>query len=778
MDNKTITEQMVMPSEKILGSLMDIPKYQKIAKEDIKADSHVSEIIFLTSYPPRECGIATYSRDLERALTEKFGQSFILKVIPLESKGEQHQYPNEIEYVLNTNNKLEFQKLSNQINSNPNIGLVMIQHEFGLFKGSENTFLEFLEYLDRPIAITFHTILPDPTQGLKHNVQQMSFLSDAIIVMTQTSAEILTNVYGVSADKITVVPHGTHLVLYENKDFLKEKYGLAGKRVLSTFGLLGPGKSIETSLNALPGIIALFPETVFLIIGRTHPTIVKEDGEKYRYFLEAKIHEMGIKDHVLFINEFVPLHKLLEYLQLTDIYLFTSKDPHQAVSGTFSYALSCGCPVISTPIPHALEVLQNDAGIVFDFEDSKQLERAVIQLFQNDGARHRMGLNGLNTSATSAWENAAIAHAKIFEKLGKGIRLKYSRPPINLKHIKNMTTEVGMIQFSNINRPDKESGYTLDDNARALIVFCQHYQLTGRSSDLKYIKIYFNFIQCCFRYDATFLNYVDKDFQFTQQNHPENLEDASGRAIWALGYLLSMSKQFPHSYRGIEDRARFVFEEALKEMEGVHSPRSIAFIIKGLYHSYHPRDSKCMNSLVTKLADRLVQMYRHETKEDWCWFESYLTYGNAILPHAMLMAYTMTLNGDYRKIAITTFDFLLSKIMTGNTIRVISNKNWLKSNETLEKAFKGGEQPIDVAYTILALRFFHSIFPNSGYDTKMQVAFNWFLGENPLNQTIYNPCTGGCYDGLELHNVNLNQGAESTLSYLLARMAFEDLDLG
>lgn len=777
MDNKTITVTKARTSEKIISSKIGTRKFQELGSKVKKHEPQVSKIIFLTSYPPRKCGIATYSKDLERALSEKFGQSFNIKVLPLESKNEKHQYSKDIEHVLNTNNTLDFQKASHRINADTNVGLVLIQHEFGLFKDNEKAFLEFLEFLDKPIAITFHTILPEPTPGLKHNVQRISSLSDTIIVMTQTSAKILTKTYGVCADKITVVPHGTHLVLYENKDFLKEKYGLSGKKVLSTFGLLGPGKSIETTLNALPSIIAKFPKTVFLIIGRTHPTIVKEEGEVYREFLEGKIHELGIMDQVRFVNEFVPLNELLEYLQLTDIYLFTSKDPHQAVSGTFSYALSCGCPVISTPIPHALEVLQNEAGVVFDFEDSDQLGQAVVQLLRNDVARHRLSLNGLNTSATSAWENSAIAHAKIFEKLGKGIRLKYHKPPVDLNHIKNMTTEVGIIQFSNINRPDIKSGYTLDDNARALIAFCQHYQLTGRASDLKYIKIYFNFIQCCFRYDATFLNYVDKDFQFTEQNHPENLEDASGRAIWALGYLLSVSKHFPEAYRGIEDRARFVFEEAIKVMEDVHSPRSMAFVINGLYHYSHSNDSKCMNPLVTKFADRLVQMYRHEAKDDWRWFESYLTYGNAILPHAMLMAYSMTLNGDYRKIAKIAFDFLLSKIMRGNSIRVISNKNWLKSDEKLDTAFQGGEQPIDVAYTILALRFFQGIFPDSGYEKKMQGAFNWFLGENPLKQTIYNPRTGGCYDGLELYNVNLNQGAESTLSYLLARMAFEDIPL-
>lgn len=777
MNNDATSQTKVRSREKLSESRIDLKKSQEPTKKTKQQKSQVSKIIFLTSYPPRECGIATYSKDLETALSEKFGESFVLKVLPLESISDQHQYPEGIAHVLNTNNILDFQKASHRINSDPNVGLVLIQHEFGLFKNNENAFLEFLEFINQPIAITFHTILPEPSSELKENVQRMASLSDAIIVMTQTSAEILIKTYGVRADKITVIPHGTHLVRYDNKDALKEKYGLSGKKVLSTFGLLGPGKSLETTLLALPSIIEKFPETLFLIIGRTHPTIVKEKGEIYREFLKNKINELGITKHVRFVNEFVALETLLDYLQLTDIYLFTSKDPHQAVSGTFSYALSCGCPVISTPIPHALEVLQNNAGIIIDFECSEQLEKAVIQLLDSDEARNRLILNGLNTSATSAWENAAIAHAKIFEKLAGNINLSYNRPKIDLKHIKEMTTEVGMIQFSKINSPDIESGYTLDDNARALIAMCQHYQLTGEASDLKYIKIYFNFIQSCFRYNCRFLNYVDKDCQFTSQNDSENLEDACGRAIWALGYLVSVGEQLPDAYRGIEDRARFLFEEGIKEMETTHSPRSMAFVIKGLYHYSHAKESKCVNALVIKFADRLVQMYRHEAKEEWKWFESYLTYGNAILPHAMLMAYAMTLKSDYQKIAKEAFDFLLSKIMIHNSIRVISNKNWLKSHEKLDSGFKGGEQPIDVAYTILALNFFNKIFPESGYDTKMEGAFNWFLGENPLKQTIYNPCTAGCYDGLELHNVNLNQGAESTLSYLLARMAFEDFPL-
>src|SRR5680860_1191563 len=576
MDNEKIIEKKARPSHKTHGSKTGIRKIQEFDKKVKKAGPQVSEIVLLTSYPPRECGIATYSKDLERALSEKFGQSFTLKIFPLESRSEQHRYPKGIGSVLNTDSALDFLKASYRINSNQNVGMFLIQHEFGLFKDSEDAFLEFLEFLDKPIAITFHTILPEPSDQVRSIVQRISFLSDAIIVMTQTSAEILIRTYGVRADKITVIAHGTHLVLYENRDFLKEKYGLSRKKVLSTFGLLGPGKSIETTLRALPDIVAEFPETVFLIIGRTHPTLVKEEGEIYRDYLQRKIRELDITDHVRFVNEFVPLHELLEYLQLTDIYLFTSKDPNQAVSGTFSYALSCGCPVISTPITHSLEVLQNGAGVLFDFEDSQQLQRAVLNLLEDDPARAKMSLDGMRMASTTAWENSAIAHARVFENVLEGsLALNYKKPPIDLKHLKKMTTEIGAIQFSKINQPDIESGYTLDDNSRALIALCQHYELTGDMADMTYIKTYFNFVFSCFRPEGKFLNYVDKHHRFTDQNDTVNLEDACGRAVWAVGYLLSISGRFADVYRPMVEKAKFLFRNSIKEMDDVRSPRAL-----------------------------------------------------------------------------------------------------------------------------------------------------------------------------------------------------------
>jgi glycosyltransferase involved in cell wall biosynthesis len=733
--------------------------------------AELPEILFITSYPPRECGIATYSQDLIMALNNKFNRSFDIKICSLESNSERHIYSDEIKYILNIDYPEAFVTLVNFINDNDNIKTVMIQHEFGLFEKVESDFNQFLQSLNKPVVLCFHTVLPRPGLAFMEKVQQLSNYSKSIVVMTNTSANILSNDYGVQQEKISVIPHGTHLVTHLDKAILKLEHKLAGKTVLSTFGLLSSGKSIETTLDALPAIVKQYPDVVFLIIGKTHPSVIKHEGEKYRSLLNEKVAKLKLEQNVQFVNYFLPLPDLLAYLQLTDIYLFTSKDPNQAVSGTFSYAISCGCPIISTPIPHALEVLKNEAGIIIDFENSQQLSEAVISLLKDEQRRKDISSNGLHTMASTAWENSAIAHAMLVEEISENeILLQYSIPDINLNHIKKMTTSFGIIQFSIINQPDIKSGYTLDDNARALIAMCQHYEITGDKEDLKYISIYFHFIKYCMQPQGYFLNYVDEQNCFTEQNNLTNLADANGRAIWALGYLISISTLLPDE---LASDAMLTMKNALLVVNKIHSTRAMAFVIKGLYYSNKKNKSDQNLCLIKYFADRLVQMYRHEADEDWQWFESYLTYANSILPEAMLCAWLATGEQLYKEIARTTFDFLLSKIYIKNNIKVISNKTWLYKGQEYAQELEGGEQPIDVAYTIIALNKFYQVFPYDKYRQKMEKAFNWFLGNNHLHQIIYNPCTGGCYDGLEENYVNLNQGAESTVSYLMARLTIE-----
>jgi predicted GH43/DUF377 family glycosyl hydrolase/glycosyltransferase involved in cell wall biosynthesis len=754
--------------EQIACASLNLPSLLKeLVDNNDEVDKSIGktpEILVLTSYPPRVCGIATYSQDLISAVTSKFGKSFTIKVCALETPFEKHSYPDEVDYILNTRDYKDYIKLKDFINSNDLIKGVLIQHEFGLFENDEELFQKFLTELQKPVIVVFHTVIPKPDSFLRVKVKNIIEAVSAVIVMTNNSAKILINEYDSKKSKITVIPHGTHLVPHLDRTHLKNKYNLKGKKVLTTFGLLSSGKSIETTLDALPSIIKKYPEVIFIVIGKTHPTIIKSEGERYREMLEAKVSKLKIEKHVLFINSFMALPELLEYLQLTDIYLFTTNNPFQAVSGTFAYAMSCACPIISTPIPHAIEVMNKDTGIIIDFGSSSQLAAGVIHLLSDEPLRLRMSSNALEKIISTSWENSAIAHAGLFKKIIQDeIPLRYNLPAINLSHIKEMTTEKGIIQFAKINQPDIDSGYTLDDNARALIAVCMHYKLTTDPEDLHLIKTYLNFIDLCQQPDGTFMNYIDKEGNFTEQNKI-NLDDANGRAIWALGYFISQSSILPEK---LVSKAIKIIKRAIPNTKEIYSSRAMAFIIKGLYFYNMHSHIKANIKLLQVFADRLLEMFKHESSDDWTWFEDYLTYANSSLPESMLYAWLATEEEIYKTVSVKSLKFLLSKTFKKNRIVVISNRGWLKKGEVPGDY---GEQPIDVAYTIMALSTFYDLFKDEKCLKKITIAFSWFLGENRLNQIVYNPCTGGCYDGIEETHVNLNQGAESAISYLLARL--------
>lgn len=727
----------------------------------------IPEVLFISTFPPRECGIATYTQDLINALDKQFEQTFTYSICALEEENSHYAYERSPQYILNTSKGSSFEKLTFRLNRNQKIKLIVVQHEFGLFRDKDESFRNLIADVAQPVVVVFHTVLPGPDPLLQSNVAGIARYAARIVVMTENARKILEDDYGVSSEKILVIPHGTHLVSPLNKGVLKEKYGFSGRKILSTFGLLSTGKNIESSIESLPAIIRIHPEALFLIIGKTHPSIVEKDGENYRALLEDKVIELKLQQHVLFVNKYLSLDVLLEYLQLTDVYLFTSKDRNQAVSGTFSYAVSCGCPVISTPIPHTREVLNDGIGVIVDFESPEQIADAAIRLLNDEELMKSISLNARHKMASTAWENAAIAHARLFQQLSNvPVSLNFRLPDINLQHFKNMTTEFGMLQFSKINHPDPHSGYTLDDNARALIAICMHYKMYKTSTDIALISVYLNYIGHSLQPNGKFLNYMDKDKIFTEQNEENNLEDANGRAVWALGYLLSMRDLLPLE---LGELAASILQKTIPQLHTVHSTRAMAFSIKGMYYHTNHLNEK----VLTEMADRLVQMYRHESDEEWKWFEGYMTYGNSVLPEALLCAWVVTGNPDYAEIAKESFDFLLSKTFNINNMEVISNNGWLHRSNGQQQLVTGGEQPIEVAYTMLALEKFHAFFPDSGYRKLMERAFSWFLGNNQLHQIIYNPATGGCYDGLEKNYVNLNQGAESTISYLMARLTIQ-----
>lgn len=726
------------------------------------------KVICITTYPPRECGIATFAQDQIRAILSKFEESYSIKICAVESDTEKHNYDRyqEVEYVLNTSDISAFTTLTKELNSNPEVDLVLVQHEFGLYAEQEEAFLQMLEQFRIPVILIFHTVLSKPVPAIYQCVNRMIAACTYLVVMTQNSRRILMCEYQVNEDKIRVIPHGTHLVSFKDKKKLKEFYQLSGRRVLSTFGLLSSGKSIETTLEALPTIVKSNPTVIFLIIGKTHPGVVKVEGEKYRHLLEEKIKELHMEEHVLFVNQYLELPVLLEYLQLTDVYLFTSSDPNQAVSGTFVYAISCGCPIIATPIPHALELLSDNSGIIFNFKDSGELAAAANRLLANEKLRTKMKLIGLQKTAATAWENVAISYMLLFQETGKIVEEPiYSLPPVNTFHVRRMSRQCGIIQFSKGNRPDSSTGYTLDDTARALIAMCQVIVTGQGEAKEKYIKTYLNFIRYCQQSDGSFLNYVDRDGVFTPQNQEVGLEDSNGRGIYALGYFISCASHFPALWK---KEAKAVFERAFELFDRTESPRSIAFMLKGLY--YYSRDcpSAEIDAYMGQLANKLVQCYHRTAEGEWRWYEAYLTYDNGILPEAMLMAYIAVGREEYKEIACESFEFLLGKVFVGNRLQVISNQGWMHKGKS---SHGFGEQPVDVAGMVIALKTFYEVFKEEKYIRMQTDAFNWFLGNNHLCQIVYNPATGGCYDGLEEMNINLNQGSESTVSYLMARLS-------
>ena len=737
----------------------------------MKAISNKSKIVFLSTFPPTQCGIATYTQDTIKGITDVFGKSIACEICELVKEPKEN--PTQA-FTLNTNNREEYAKVAEEINDDESIKLVHIQHEFGLFGGNYGDhLLDFLNVIKKPVTFTFHTVLPNPNNELKTFVKLLLSYSNSVFVMTNRSEEILINDYNISKDTITTISHGTHVVVYEAPETAKAKFGIEDRKVLSTFGLLGEGKNIETGLRSLRKIVEHTPNALYLIIGRTHPNLIIDGVDTYREKLEAIVNELDLHDNVRFINKYLETEELLSYLQATDIYMFTSKDPNQAVSGTFSYAMSCACPIVASKIPHTKEVLTEDSGILVDIGDEEQFADAAIKLLSDENLREEMGKSAFRKTRASSWENIAIAHINTYKKLiDDSTEIKFTYPSIELAHVKKMTTELGIIQFSKISIPDLSTGYTLDDNARALVALCMHYKLTEDKDDLPYILIYLDFIERCQQPKGNFINYVDEhNREHIEQNAEVNLEDSNARGIWALGTVVSIGKILPDA---IAKKAAKCLLNSLKWAETIQSPRSIGFATKGLYLYHSAIPNLYVAAIINKLNAKLLSNYEISASKDWKWFEDYLTYGNGILPESMLFAYLVTNKPIYKKVALESLDFLISKTYKGDNFKVISNNGWYHRDSEPQEY---GEQPIDVAYMIQTLNSFYTAFKTPEYKRQMKIAFNWFLGKNHLNQIMYNPVSGGGYDGLEKDNVNLNQGAESTVCYLTSRLIMENLKL-
>jgi hypothetical protein len=543
--------------------------------------------------------------------------------------------------------------------------------------------------------------------------------------------------------------------------------GLAGKRVLSTFGLLNHGKGIEYAIGAMPKILESHPDAVYLVIGATHPVVLRDKGEEYRNQLLAQARLLGVSDHVIFYNEYLETAELLKFLQATEIYLSLSQNPDQAVSGTLTYALGAGRPVISTPFPQAIEMITPELGMLVEFSDSESIAEAAINMLGDNRRLSDMSKAAYFRTRRMTWPNVALAYMREFVELSPELaKNEKSLPVLKLQHLCRLTDDFGIYQFAVLDDPAPEWGYTLDDNARALITVSMHYNLCPDSDTERLAGTYLDFLEKSIKDGGGFINYFTGEREIhSERNQDENLEDAEARALWSLA--VAASSQLPEALR---KRAEAIFDRQYVNFTKVESPRAAAFHIKALDNKLAMGSDKEILDMITKHADFLLDRFNDNASPDWQWFEQYLTYSNAVLSEAMILAYKATGQERYLQAGKSSLDFLLSQSFRGEVCEPVGQGGWFKRGEE-KQAYD--QQPEEVSSLVLALRTMFDLSGEDIYKEKMVQAFNWFLGNNMLNQMVYSQTTGGCYDGLGEGHINLNQGAESTISYLLARLAVD-----
>ncbi len=719
---------------------------------------------FLSNYPPKECGIATFTQDLSKAMDKRFNPKLKSKVVALNAPEELYNYNRKVIMEIDKEDINHYIDIAKKINERDDIKIVSIQHEFGIFGGDYGCYLvPFLEALEKPVVMTFHSVLPSPEEERKKLVQAIVERSSAVIVMAETAVKILNEDYGIPKSKLFVVHHGIPSVAFKKPEKMKDKLNLQGKKVISTFGLLSRGKGIEHMIKALPKVVEKHPEIVYLIMGETHPVVRNEEGESYRRELIQLINKLGLKDNVKFYNKYLSLDEITQFLQASDIYVCTNLEKNQITSGTLAYAMGAGKAIISTPIIYAEEMLSAERGILAKFKNPDSYANAINKILDDPEYKDLLEKNAYAFSRQMIWPNVALSYLRIFNKIVKlREELTEKFPKIKLNHLQNMTDEYGLIQFANHAEPDISSGYTIDDNSRALIFSILHDNLGNKGLPSKLTKTYLRFIERSQETDGNFRNNHKNEEESTNKYS----DDSFGRTIWSLGYCIYKVQD-----EKLKEKARQMFTKSFDKINSLSSTRSMAFAISGL--AYYCKDNPNQEAiyLIKALADRLVERYDEEAGEDWEWFEPFLTYANAKLPEALFLAYEITGDEKYLKVGEATLNFLSDTVFIEDEIYPIGQNGWYNRNG---KRALFDQQPLDVSYIVQAFLTAYEITQDQEYYQKAVKAFNWFLGKNHLNQMIYNESSGGCYDGLGRHSVNLNQGAESTVSYLMARIFLEE----
>lgn len=729
-------------------------------------------LAFLSTYPPRECGIATYTSDLVNALKSVYAEPFIPKVIAL-NPNEITRYSSDVIAQVAQNNKAHLIECARMINNHTSIRALHIQHEFGLYGGKFGShLLHFLRELRKPYCVTLHTVLPDPPDDMRSVVEQIAHAANRIIVMTELSKDILASSYGIPKSLVSVIAHGIHERPFENPATAKKRLGIQAEIMLTTFGLLNRGKGIEHVLDALPEIVSQFPNTHYYIIGVTHPQILEKEGEAYRNSLLKKVRAAGITQNVHFINQYLSLPELLQYLSATDVYIAPSLDSNQAVSGTLSYALGTGRPVIATAFAHARSFSQNGAVRIVPMRDSAQMQAVIYDLVSHPVVRQEMARKAYHITRPLVWANAALAHASVYESMMSRDSFSFRIPPHKLQHLSELTDKYGVIQFADLTIPDLASGYTADDNARALISIIEYKKLTKSNSTRRLMSRYFSFLCDAAQEDGTFHNYISATRSPNERkNRDENLAEARARTAYAFAYTAT-SSAVPIA---LLERARKLCLIHLAQSTLNDSPRASAFLLKALMllSDHSPHQNGELREWYQNSVEFLLRIYRDTATSDWRWFEESLTYGNAIIPDALFCAARVLPDPAILSTAKESLDFLIEQTFRNGIYIPIGQRGWYRKGH--HRSYFD-QQPEDASAMVNALSCAYRTLHDQHYRSLAHTAFEWFLGNNQSRQTCVVRATGGCYDGITPDGMNVNQGAESTIAYLLSRIAIARLD--
>jgi len=739
-----------------------------------------TRIAFVGNYLPRECGIATFTTDLCNALTGEFGSGRLF-AIPVNDPESSYEYPEQVRLELTQEDIESYERAAEFLNFNGN-DLVCLQHEYGIFGGAAGRYiLALLRKLKMPLVTTLHTVLREPDANQRIVLEEIAQLSDRLVVMSELAARLLHEVYAVPAGKIDVIPHGVPDLPFMDPNYFKDKFGTEGKSVLLTFGLLSPNKGIENVIRALPSIVARHPNVVYIVSGVTHPHIRRREGEQYRESLRRLAEELGVSDRLILNNRFVSAEELVEHVGAADIYITPYRQEAQVVSGTLAIALGAGKAIISTPYWHAKELLADKRGLIVPFENPEAISDAVIGLLENDAQRHAMRKRAYLHSRETTWPKTARAYMASFQRarFERSLQPKATHPDdlvlapaestdrlpdLNTGHLLTMTDDTGMLQHAIFSVPNTREGYTTDDNARALIVSTRLDETPIYKEQPKHAELsrrYLAFLWLAFDDNrGRFRNFLSYERRWLEKI---GSEDSHGRALWALGVVLGQSQD-----AGLRGAAGRLFEAAMPAALTFTSPRAWAFCVLGMqeYLRWFPGDRTVQGHRNT-LANRLLDIYERSRTDSWKWFEKSLSYSNARLPQALIVAGWRSENKGMIAAGIETLRWLVAAQRRGdNEIFVPIGSNGFFSEGGENSRFD--QQPVEACATISACLEAYKVTGDQHWRDEGRRVFDWFLGKNDLRVALYDATTGGCKDGLHPDRVNENQGAESTLSFLMA----------